>query len=60
MERIHGFRNGINVSFVYIDAPQKIFVRTYERGVGFKNACGTAMSAVSLFYILHHPRFKVC
>lgn len=48
------FSDGINVSFVYIDAPQKIFVRTYERGVGFTNACGTAMSAASLFYVLDH------
>ena len=29
----------------------KLFVRTYERGVGFTNACGTGMSATSLAFI---------
>jgi diaminopimelate epimerase len=42
------FPNGTNVSFVKILANQKIFVRTYERGVGLTNACGTAMSASTL------------
>ncbi|MGY3778839.1 diaminopimelate epimerase [Isobaculum melis] len=55
-EKVNGgsplFPDGANVSFVEILGPQKIFVRTYERGVGFTNACGTAMSASSLFYVL--------
>ncbi|WP_088825446.1 diaminopimelate epimerase [Listeria goaensis] len=42
------FPDGVNVSFVRKLTPEKIFVRTYERGVGFTNACGTAMSASSL------------
>lgn len=42
------FPDGVNVSFIYRLAPRKLFVRTYERGVGFTNACGTAMSASSL------------
>lgn len=57
-EKVNGsypvFPDGANVSFVEILGPQKIFVRTYERGVGFTNACGTAMSASSLFYVLLH------
>lgn len=46
------FPDGVNVSFVEILQPNKIFVRTYERGVGYTNACGTAMSASSLIYTL--------
>lgn len=46
------FPDGVNVSFVEILAKNKIFVRTYERGVGYTNACGTAMSASSLMYVL--------
>ncbi|MFC4738204.1 diaminopimelate epimerase [Bacillus daqingensis] len=40
--------NGTNVSFVKELANGSIFVRTYERGVGLTNACGTAMSASAL------------
>lgn len=42
------FPDGVNVSFINVVGDQSIFVRTYERGVGFTNACGTAMSASSL------------
>ena len=42
------FPDGVNVSFIQVIDQQNIFVRTYERGVGFTNACGTAMSASSL------------
>ncbi|WP_153126468.1 diaminopimelate epimerase [Peribacillus tepidiphilus] len=42
------FPDGVNVSFVYPIEKGHIFVRTFERGVGFTNACGTAMSASSL------------
>lgn len=48
------FPDGVNVSFVEVLASNKIFVRTYERGVGYTNACGTAMSASSLMYVLLH------
>lgn len=37
--------DGVNVSYVYPLAGNEIYVRTYERGVGFTNACGTAMTA---------------
>ncbi|WP_254434154.1 diaminopimelate epimerase [Halobacillus sp. Marseille-Q1614] len=42
------FPRGVNVSFVKILEHNKIFVQTYERGVGLTNACGTAMSASTL------------
>ncbi|MGP7815925.1 diaminopimelate epimerase [Niallia sp. 01092] len=47
------FTDGVNVSFVYILEKGSIYVRTFERGVGFTNACGTAMSASSLVSILN-------
>lgn len=40
--------DGVNVSYVYPMSEDAIFVRTYERGVGFTNACGTAMTASAL------------
>ena len=46
------FPEGINMSFVEILGENQLFVRTYERGVGFTNACGTAMCASSLMYVL--------
>ncbi|WML44971.1 diaminopimelate epimerase [Neobacillus sp. PS3-40] len=42
------FPDGVNVSFVKPLKQGHIYVRTFERGVGFTNACGTAMSASSL------------
>lgn len=42
------FPDGVNVSFVKHLRPGSIYVNTFERGVGFTNACGTAMSASSL------------
>lgn len=42
------FPDGVNVSFVKRLNDNAIYVRTFERGVGFTNACGTAMSASSL------------
>ncbi|MFD0049515.1 diaminopimelate epimerase [Actinomycetes bacterium NPDC127524] len=47
------FPDGVNVSFVKHLGENKIFVRTFERGVGFTNACGTAMSASSLVACLN-------
>lgn len=42
------FPDGVNVSFVKLLESGSIFVKTFERGVGFTNACGTAMSASTL------------
>ena len=51
-EKVNGpnklFPDGVNVSFVKSLGRGAIYVRTFERGVGFTNACGTAMSASSL------------
>lgn len=51
-EKVNGpnelFPDGVNVSFVKPLQEGSIFVRTFERGVGFTNACGTAMSASTL------------
>jgi diaminopimelate epimerase len=51
-EKVNGpndlFPDGVNVSFVKPIQKGSIYVRTFERGVGFTNACGTAMSASSL------------
>jgi diaminopimelate epimerase len=46
------FPDGVNVSFVKPIQKGSIYVRTFERGVGFTNACGTAMSASSLISCL--------
>ncbi|WP_332650153.1 diaminopimelate epimerase [Lysinibacillus sp. 54212] len=40
--------DGVNVSYVFPMTDDSIYVRTYERGVGFTNACGTAMTASAL------------
>ncbi|SIS38443.1 diaminopimelate epimerase [Salimicrobium flavidum] len=46
------FPGGVNVSFVKPIDKNRIFVQTYERGVGLTNACGTAMSASSIVSVL--------
>ncbi|AWE07453.1 diaminopimelate epimerase [Lysinibacillus sp. 2017] len=48
------FPDGVNVSYVYPISDDEIFVRTYERGVGFTNACGTAMTASALIAQKNH------
>jgi diaminopimelate epimerase len=37
--------NRANVSFVEARGPDTLFVRTFERGVGLTNSCGSAMAA---------------
>lgn len=37
--------NRANVSFVEVRGGDTLFVRTYERGVGLTNSCGSAMAA---------------
>ncbi|MGU9954871.1 diaminopimelate epimerase [Limosilactobacillus fermentum] len=58
-QRLNGenpyFADGVNVNFAHILGPNELFVRTYERGVGFTNACGTGMSATTLAFALTHP-----
>lgn len=50
------FTEGVNVSFAEIRGTNHLFVQTYERGVGFTNACGTGMSATSLAFARQFPR----
>lgn len=38
------FPQGVNVSFRLVQ-PDRLFVATYERGVGWTHSCGTAMTA---------------
>lgn len=49
------FSDGVNVNFAHILGHNTLFVKTFERGVGFTNACGTGMSATSLAFALVHP-----
>ena len=37
--------NRANVSFVQVRGPAMLFVRTFERGVGLTDSCGSAMAA---------------
>ncbi len=50
-ERVKELKNifpyGVNVSFMQPLGKDKIFVATYERGVGLTASCGTAMTASS-------------
>ncbi len=46
------FPRGINLSFVTIEARNRLFVATYERGVGLTNSCGTAMTASTTAAVL--------
>ncbi|MBQ6861837.1 MAG: diaminopimelate epimerase [Alistipes sp.] len=43
---------GVNVSLVCCEGPNRIFVATYERGVGLTPSCGTAMTASSTASVL--------
>ncbi|QYN53710.1 diaminopimelate epimerase [Lactobacillus panisapium] len=52
------FPDGVNVSFAQVIDSRHLFVRTFERGVGFTNACGTGMSAASLVFALTHQQEK--
>lgn len=46
------YTDGVNVNFATILGHNQLFVRTFERGVGFTNACGTGMSATTLAFVL--------
>jgi diaminopimelate epimerase len=45
------FINGVNVNFFVVTAPDKIKLRTYERGVGFTLACGSGACATASYAI---------
>ena len=48
------FPNGVNVNFYIIKSQNKIKMRTYERGCGFTEACGTGACAVVAYNILQN------
>jgi diaminopimelate epimerase len=39
------FTDGVNTSFVHIQGPNELFVRTHERGSGWTLSCGTGVAA---------------
>lgn len=46
------FPRGMNLSFLQVQNPERLFVATYERGVGLTNSCGTAMTASTTVAVL--------
>lgn len=44
------FKDGINVNLMHIMDRGKIYVQTYERGVGITKSCGTGMTSSSVHY----------
>ncbi|MDK2867386.1 MAG: diaminopimelate epimerase [Clostridiales bacterium] len=50
------FPNGVNVNFGTILSEDKLYVRTYERGVGITKSCGTGMTSTVTTYALKHDR----
>ena len=46
------FPKGVNVSLNYEISKARIFCKTYERGVGQTNSCGTAMCASAIAYTI--------
>jgi len=48
------FPEGINLSFLKVINEEEVFVRTYERGVGFTKSCGTGMMSSVLNYCLNN------
>jgi len=50
------FKGGININMVRVIDQDKIYVQTYERGVGITKSCGTGMTSSSLHYALNHNR----
>lgn len=52
------FDEGINVNMIQILEPGKIYVQTYERGVGITKSCGTGMTSSSVHYARHFNYFN--
>jgi len=46
------FPNRINVHFVHIHSPEEVTMRTWERGSGITEACGTGACAVAVAGVL--------
>lgn len=46
------FKEGMNVNILTVLDGDKIYVRTYERGVGITKSCGTGMTSSSVHYAI--------
>lgn len=49
---------GANVNYLKILGEDSVYVKTYERGVGFTKACGTGMTASIVACTIEHPEMK--
>lgn len=49
-EPVEAFPDGVNVEFVHIDAPGRLSMRVFERGVGETMSCGTGVVASAAAY----------
>ena len=52
MNANHHFEEGMNVNILTILDDDRIYVRTYERGVGITKSCGTGMTSSSVHYAI--------
>jgi diaminopimelate epimerase len=50
------FSEGINVNIVRIIDENKIYVQTFERGVGITKSCGTGMTSSTVHYARRHNK----
>lgn len=55
IEKKDVFPQGMNLSLLKKIAEDKVFVRTYERGVGFTKSCGTGMMSSVTNYCIKNP-----
>ena len=52
------FEAGVNVNFCTILGKDKLYVRTFERGVGITKSCGTGMTSSVTRYARKYNRFS--
>lgn len=51
------FQEGVNLNLYKVITKGKIYVRTYERGVGITKSCGTGMTSSSVNYAISNDYF---
>jgi diaminopimelate epimerase len=51
------FSDGINVNMMHVLDCGKVYVQTFERGVGITKSCGTGMTSSSVHYARHFDYF---
>lgn len=52
------FDEGMNVNIIHLIDRGRIYVQTFERGVGITKSCGTGMTASSVKYARDHDYFN--